>query len=94
MNKEKIYFYLTTIFVILTFALAGFILAKEGQANYGISLIPCLISLLFSQLYIKEKTKNKKIDVNRINKHKKITNIIIVVVIIFIILNIIIEIIN
>ena len=93
MKKEKIYLYLTTIFVILTFVLAGYVLAKEGKVNEGISLIPCLISLIFSKLYIKEKQKNKKINEQIILKNRKINNLIIIIVIIFLIMNICVEII-
>ena len=89
MKKEKIYLILTTIFVILTLAASGYILAKEGNINAGYSLIPCLFSIIFSNLCIKEKSKNKKINKNRLEKHNKITKIIILILIIFIILNII-----
>lgn len=93
MKKEKIYLILTTIFVILTLAATGYILAKEGKVNAGYSLIPCLFAIIFSDLCIKERNKNKKLDKKGLEKHNKRTKIIIAIVIIFIVLNIISEII-
>ena len=89
MKKEKIYLILTTVFTILTFIIVAYILAKEGKINAGYSLIPCLFTILFSQLCIKEKNKNKKLPEKYLNKHKKITKIIIIIIILFIILNLI-----
>lgn len=89
MKKEKIYLILTTIFVILTLVASGYILAKEGRVNSGYALIPCLFAIIFSNLCIKERDKNKKINQKQLEKHNKITKIIIVIIIIFIILNII-----
>lgn len=89
MNKEKIYLTLTTIFVLLTLIMSGYILAKEGEINAGYALIPSLFSIVFSQLCIKEKNKTKKLNEMQMKKHKRITNIIIVTIIIFLILNLI-----
>lgn len=89
MNKEKIYLTLTTIFVLLTLIMSGYILAKEGEINAGYALIPSLFSIIFSQLCIKEKNKTRKLNEIQIKRHKKITTIIIVTIIIFFILNLI-----
>lgn len=89
MKKEKIYLILTTIFVILTLVLSGYILAKEGTVNSGYALIPCLFAIIFSNLCIKEKNKNKKLDKKQLKKHNKTTKIIVITIITFIILNII-----
>jgi len=89
MKKEKIYLILTSVFTLLTFIAVAYILAKEGKVNSGYSLIPCLFSILFSQLFIKQRVKNNKINKNQIIKHKKITKIIIIIIVIFLILNIV-----
>jgi len=69
--------------------MAGYILAKEGKVNAGYALIPCLFSIIFSNLCIKEKIKNKKLSEKQMEKHNKISKIIIIIAIVFIILNII-----
>lgn len=89
MKKEKIYLTLTTIFVLLTLIAVAYILAKEGEINAGYALIPCLFSVIFSQLCIKEKEKTRKTNEIQMKRHKKITTIIIVVIIIFIVLNLV-----
>lgn len=89
MKKEKVYFILTTIFTVLTLAVVGYILAKEGKVNAGYSIIPCLFSMIFSQLYVKEKTKTRKLPKKQMEKHKKITTIMFILLIIFLILNIV-----
>lgn len=90
MKKEKIYLLLTTIFVILTLVVTGYIIAKKINTAY--SLIPCLFAIIFSNLCIKERNKNKKIDKKVLEKHNKRTKVIIIIIIVFIIINIVSEI--
>lgn len=90
MKKEKIYLLLTTIFVILTLVVTGYIIAKKINTVY--SLIPCLFAIIFSNLCIKERNKNKKLDKKVLEKHNKRTKVIIIIIIVFIIINIVSEI--
>jgi len=90
MKKEKLYLILTTIFVILTLLVTGYIIAKKINVAY--SLIPCVFAIIFSNLCIKERNKNKKIDKKVLEKHNKRTKIMSIIIIMFILLNVVSEI--
>ena len=60
MKKEKIFRILTLVFTVLTFIGAGYVLINKGEVNDGYSAIPCLFSVIFSQLTISEKNKNNE----------------------------------
>ncbi len=60
MKKEKIFRILTLVFTVLTFIGAGYVLINKGEVNAGYAAIPCLFSVIFSQLTISEKNKNNE----------------------------------
>ena len=60
MQKKKIFRILSFVFCILTFIGAGYVLINKGEANAGYAVIPSLFSVIFFQLSITEKNKNKK----------------------------------
>ena len=60
MQKQKIFRILSFVFCILTFIGAGYVLINKGEVNAGYAVIPSLFSIIFSQLSITEKNKNKK----------------------------------
>ncbi len=60
MQKQKIFRILSFVFCILTFIGAGYVLINKGEVNAGYAVIPSLFSVIFSQLSINEKSKNKK----------------------------------
>ncbi len=59
MQKKKIFRILSFVFCILTFIGAGYVLINKGEVNAGYAVIPSLFSVIFSQLSIAEKNKNK-----------------------------------
>lgn len=59
MNKEKIFKLLTFLFMILTFIGVSYVLMNRGKVNAGFAVIPSLFCIVFSQLTISEKKKNK-----------------------------------
>lgn len=60
MNKEKVFKILTFIFMIITFAGAGYVLYNKGKVNAGYAVVPSLFCAIFSQLAVYEKFKKKK----------------------------------
>ena len=62
MRKEKVFRILTLIFTILTFIGAGYVLINKGEVNAGYAVIPSLFGVIFSQLSITERNKNKDND--------------------------------
>lgn len=59
---EKILFILSVIFTVLTFVGAIYVLTSDGTANAGYAVIPCAISLSFTNgfLWLKSKKNNDK----------------------------------
>lgn len=53
-KKAKIYLIFLTIFTILTFAGAFYVISNHGEPNAGYACIPMIISFIFSTLYHKE----------------------------------------
>ena len=60
MQKQKIFRILSFVFCILTFIGVVYVLINKGEVNAGYAIIPSLFSVIFSQLSIIEKNKNKK----------------------------------
>ena len=60
MKKEKLFRILAFVFFILTLIGASYVLINKGDVNAGYAVIPSLFSVIFSQLSITEKNKNKK----------------------------------
>ena len=58
MKKEMIYRIMTIIFVILTFAGAGYVLINKGEVNAGYAIVPGLWGVIFSNLAISARKKN------------------------------------
>lgn len=56
---KKLLFILSTIFAILTFVGAGFVLASKGNLNAGYAVIPCVWTLVCSNGLIIRKNKEK-----------------------------------
>ena len=52
---RKVLFVLSILFVILTFAGAGYVLLHKGQVSAGYSAVPMLWAVLFTTTYNKVK---------------------------------------
>jgi len=59
MKKLTVLMIAQTIFTILTFIGAGYVLINRGQANAGYAVIPCVIVVIFTNFIVIEKKKNK-----------------------------------
>ena len=57
---EKILFILSFIFTVLTFVGAIYVLASDGTVNAGYAVIPCAISLSFTNGFVGLKNKKNK----------------------------------
>lgn len=55
--STKISLALFFIFSILTFAGAGYVLARQGSANAGYACIPMIFTMIFAGMYKKSKQK-------------------------------------
>ena len=60
--KMKIYLTLYIIFLILTFAGAGYVISNKGETNPGFAIVSMLFGLIFIGLYrdVKKKIKDNK----------------------------------
>lgn len=58
MKKEKLYGILVTIFAVLTFIGAVYIITNKGEVNAGYAVVPGLWTMIFSNLLVMEKKKN------------------------------------
>ncbi|MDO5556644.1 MAG: hypothetical protein Q4G05_00140 [Clostridia bacterium] len=59
--KVKVFLILYIIFLILTFAGAGYVLYNKGQVNAGYAVIPMIFGLIFNMMY---RNSKKAIDEN------------------------------
>ena len=60
-KKAKIYFILLTLFTILTFAGAIYVIKNNGEPNAGYACIPMVFALAFSGLFHSTRNEiNKK----------------------------------
>ena len=55
--KTKVYLTLFIVFVVLTFAGAGYVFLNRGTANAGYACVPMLFALLFAGAYRSSKKK-------------------------------------
>lgn len=54
---KKVSFIITLIFIVLSFAGAGYVLYTDGQANAGYGVIPLLLALVCAGGYLSLKNK-------------------------------------
>ena len=60
--KCKIFLILQIVFIILTFAGAGYVFLKDGKANAGYAVVPMLGALIFGILFRNsQKTENNSL---------------------------------
>lgn len=57
---KKTLLILSTIFAVLTFVGAGFVIASKGKLSAGYAVIPCVWSLICTNGYIIFKNKEQK----------------------------------
>ena len=62
----RTWFVLCIIFILLTFAGAGYVLLNKGAAHAGGAVIPLLFALTFLVLYHR-KRKDRKKEINKMN---------------------------
>ena len=53
-TKAKIYFIISIIFTILTFAGAIYVISNDGEPNAGYACVPMMGSLIFGGLFHNE----------------------------------------
>lgn len=59
MKKLAVLMIFQILFTILTFIGAGYVLINKGQVNAGYAVVPCVISVIFTNFITIEKKKNK-----------------------------------
>ena len=59
MKKLTVLMIFQVVFTILTFIGAGYVLINKGQVNAGYAVVPCVISVIFTNFITIEKKKNK-----------------------------------
>lgn len=59
MKKLTVLMIFQILFTILTFIGAGYVLINKGQVNAGYAVVPCVISVIFTNFITIEKKKNK-----------------------------------
>jgi len=66
MNNKKgkiltrVYLIIGTIFTILTFIGAGYVIANKGQVNAGYAVVPMLFSIIFMRFFRESLNKKDK----------------------------------
>ena len=56
----KVYLIIGTIFTILTFIGAGYVIANKGQVNAGYAVVPMLFSIIFMGFFRESLNKKDK----------------------------------
>ena len=60
-TKAKIYLIISTIFIILTFIGAFYVISNNGEVSAGYAVVPMLFVIIFSGLVNQERNEiNKK----------------------------------